>query len=138
MWTDIPLFPAQASTMASRVDNLFFFLVGLTIFFSLIIAGTIVYCAVKYHRKRPDQVGARIHGGLLLELTWTVIPLMITMVIFVWGTSVFFAMSRPPDETLRLTLAKVVQAKAAPAAPRIAATPTMLASTAPLARLRLT
>jgi len=88
--------------MASRVDNLFFFLVGLTIFFSLIIAGTIVYCAVKYHRKRPDQVGARIHGGLLLELTWTVIPLMITMVIFVWGTSVFFAMSRPPDETLNI------------------------------------
>jgi cytochrome c oxidase subunit II len=102
MWTGTPLFPEGASTMASRVDNLFFFLVGLTIFFSLIIAGTIVYCAVKYHRKRPDQVGARIHGGLLLELTWTVIPLMITMVIFVWGTSVFFAMSRPPDETLNI------------------------------------
>src|SRR5438128_9909469 len=99
MWTGTPLFPEGASTMASRVDNLFFFLVGLTIFFSLIIAGTILYCAVKYHRKRPDQVGARIHGGLLLELTWTVIPLMITMVIFVWGTSVFFAMSPPPDET---------------------------------------
>ena len=88
--------------MASRVDNLYFFLVGLTIFFSLIIAGTIVYCAVKYHRKRPDQVGEQIHGGMLLELTWTVIPLMITMVIFVWGASVFFAMSRPPDETLNI------------------------------------
>ena len=88
--------------MASRVDNLYFFLVGLTIFFSLLIAGTIVYCAVKYHRKRPEQVGAKIHGGLLLELTWTIIPLMITMVIFVWGASVFFAMSRPPDETLNI------------------------------------
>jgi len=102
MWTGTPLFPEGASTMASRVDNLYFFLIGLTVFFSLLIAGTIVYCAVKYHRKRPDQVGEKIHGGMLLEVTWTVIPLMITMVIFVWGTSVFFAMSRPPDETLNI------------------------------------
>jgi cytochrome c oxidase subunit 2 len=102
MWTGTPLFPEGASTMASRVDNLYFFLIGLTVFFSLLIAGTIVYCAVKYHRRRPDQVGEKIHGGMLLEVTWTVIPLMITMVIFVWGTSVFFAMSRPPDETLNI------------------------------------
>ena len=38
----------------------------------------------------------------MLEITWTVIPLLITMVIFVWGASVFFAMSRPPDETLNI------------------------------------
>ena len=38
----------------------------------------------------------------MLEITWTVIPLLITMVIFVWGASVFFAMARPPDETLNI------------------------------------
>jgi cytochrome c oxidase subunit 2 len=38
----------------------------------------------------------------MLEITWTVVPLLITMVIFVWGASVFFAMSRPPDETLNV------------------------------------
>ena len=38
----------------------------------------------------------------MLEITWTVIPFLITMVIFVWGASVFFAMSRPPDETLNI------------------------------------
>jgi cytochrome c oxidase subunit 2 len=88
--------------MASRVDALYFFLIGLTAFFSLLIAGLIVTYAVKYRRRTPDSVGARIHGGLILEITWTVIPLMITMVIFVWGASVFFAMSRPPDETLNV------------------------------------
>jgi cytochrome c oxidase subunit 2 len=31
-----------------------------------------------------------------------VIPLMITMVIFVWGASVYFAMARPPEETLNV------------------------------------
>jgi cytochrome c oxidase subunit II len=97
-----PLFPESASTMAGRVDALYFFLLGLTAFFSLLIAGLIVYYAVKFRRRRPDQVGARIHGGMMLEITWTAIPLLIVMVIFVWGSSVYFAIARPPDETLNI------------------------------------
>ncbi len=85
--------------MAGRVDALYFFLIGVAGFFSLLIAGLIVFFAVRFRRRTLDGVGARTHGGMLLEITWTVIPLMIVMVIFVWGASVFFAMSRPPDET---------------------------------------
>jgi cytochrome c oxidase subunit 2 len=88
--------------MAPRVDALYFFLVGLTAFFSLLIAGLIVTYAVKFRRKHPDSVGARIHGGTVLEITWTVIPFVIVMVIFVWGASVYYAMARPPDETLNI------------------------------------
>ena len=102
MWSGTPLFPEQASTMASRVDSLYFFLVGLTVFFSLLIAGLILTYAVRFRRQSPDSIGARIHGGTILEITWTVIPFIITMGIFVWGASVFFAMSRPPDETLNV------------------------------------
>jgi cytochrome c oxidase subunit 2 len=97
-----PLFPESASTMASRVDALYFFLLAVSGFFSLLIAGLIVSFAVKYRRRSPAAIGANIHGGLALELTWTIIPFLITMVIFVWGASVFFAMSRPPDETLNI------------------------------------
>ena len=102
MWSGTPLFPEQASTMASRVDALYFFLIGLTVFFSLLIAGLIVAYAIKFRRRSPDSIGARIHGGLMLEITWSVIPFIIVMGIFVWGASVFFAMSRPPDETLNV------------------------------------
>jgi len=102
MWSGTPLFPPQASTMAPRVDNLYFFLLAVSGFFSLLIAGLIVFYAVRYRRRTPHAVGANIHGGLWLEVTWSVVPLMISMVIFVWGASVFFAMSRPPDETLNI------------------------------------
>jgi len=102
MWSGTPLFPPQASTMASRVDNLYFFLLAVSVFFSLLIAGLIVFYAVRYRRRAPNAVGTSIHGGLWLEVTWSVIPLMISMVIFVWGASVFFAMSSPPDETLNI------------------------------------
>jgi cytochrome c oxidase subunit II len=102
MWTGTPLFPERASTMAARVDALYFFLVVVSVFFSLLIAGLIVYYAVRYRRRDPNSVGEVMAGGLLLEIIWSVIPLLISMVIFVWGASVFFAMSRPPDETLNI------------------------------------
>jgi cytochrome c oxidase subunit II len=102
MWSGTPLFPEQASTMAARVDALYFFLLAVAAFFSLLIAGLIVFYAVKYRRRAPDSVGSRVAGGLALEIAWTVIPFLITIVMFVWGASVFFAMSRPPDETLNI------------------------------------
>ena len=52
-----PLFPVNASTMASRVDALYFFLLAITVFFSLLIAGLIVFYAVKYRRRSPEAVG---------------------------------------------------------------------------------
>jgi len=102
MWSGTPLFPESASTMASRVDALYFFLLAVSMFFSLLIAGLIVFYAVKYRRRAADSVGSEIRGGLVLELMWTIVPFLITMVIFVWGASVFFAMARPPDETINI------------------------------------
>ena len=63
MWTGTPLFPEQASTMAGRVDALYFFLLAVSTFFSLLIAGLIVYYAVKYRRRAPNSIGAVVHGG---------------------------------------------------------------------------
>jgi len=100
MWSGTPLFPEAASTMATRVDALYFFMIGLAAFFSLLIAGLITFYAVKFQRRSPHAIGAQSHGNLLLELVWTVIPLLITMVIFVWGAGLYFAMSRPPDDAL--------------------------------------
>jgi len=97
-----PLFPERASTMAGRVDALYFFLLALSAFFALLIAGLIVYFAIKYRRRAPDSVGDRIHGGTALEVTWTVVPFIITMGIFVWGASVYFAMATPPEDTLNI------------------------------------
>src|SRR5580692_5307806 len=102
MGSGTPLFPESASTMASRVDALYFFLLAVSAFFSILIAGLIVFYAVKYRRRSPDAVGVSVSGGLALELTWTIVPFIITMVIFVWGASVFFAMSHPPTETLNV------------------------------------
>jgi cytochrome c oxidase subunit II len=95
-----PLFPEQASTVAARVDNLYFFLITVTGFFAVLVTVLVIYFAIKYRRRGVDEVGAPIHGSLALELIWTGIPFVLAMVMFVWGASVFFAIMRPPEETL--------------------------------------
>jgi cytochrome c oxidase subunit II len=100
MWSDFPLFPAQASTVAGRVDALYLFLVALSAFFSLLIGALIVFFAIRYRRRKAAEVGASIHGSTALELIWTGIPLIIVMGIFVWSGSIFMHIWRIPDNAL--------------------------------------
>ena len=94
------LFPEQASTIAPRVDNLYFFITSVSAFFAVVVTVLVIIFAIKYRRRHPDEVGAPIHGSLALELIWTGIPFILAMVMFVWGASVYFAIARPPSETL--------------------------------------
>ena len=98
MKLSFPLFPEQASTMASKVDNLYFFSLALSAFFSVLIAVVIIYLFVKYRRRRADEVGAPIHGSILLEVAWSIIPFLITMTLFAWGALVFFDIRTMPDD----------------------------------------
>src|SRR5450756_1901681 len=103
MFTNFPFFPQQASEQAGQIDALYFFLLAVTGFFALLIAVCVVVFAIKFHRKHDDEVGAVIHGSLALELLWTIIPLGLTMVMFVWGAQVFFHLTRPPRGRWRST-----------------------------------
>jgi cytochrome c oxidase subunit II len=96
----IPLFPVQASTMAARVDNLYFFLVAVTSFIAVLVTVLVILFAVRFRRRHTDESGEPIHGSLALELAWTGIPFIIAMVMFVWGASVYFALARVPDEAM--------------------------------------
>jgi cytochrome c oxidase subunit 2 len=96
------LLPVQASNFAAKVDTLCFFLVGVTAFFATLVVTLVVIFAVKFRRKHEHEVGAPVHGALMLELTWTFIPLVVAMVIFAWGASVFFAMSKPPSNAMEI------------------------------------
>ena len=99
---DLPLFPVQASTLAPQVDHLLYFLLAVATFFTLLIFGAIFYFAVRYRRRSEHDLPQVVHGGLTLEILWTVIPFGLTMVMFTWGASIFFTASRPPDDALQI------------------------------------
>jgi cytochrome c oxidase subunit II len=66
----------------------------------VLVAALVVIFAIRFRRRHPDEVGANIHGSLALELTWTIVPLLLSMVMFGWGASLFFRMTKPPADSM--------------------------------------
>ncbi len=104
MFSSLPLFPEQASTMAGRVDALFFFLVGVSSLFSVLIAVLLVTFAMRYRRKHSDDVGEAVHGSLVLEIGWSIIPFALAMIMFAWGAKIYVAMASPPADALQVNV----------------------------------
>jgi cytochrome c oxidase subunit 2 len=98
MFAEVPLFPEQASTMAHRVDALFFFLCGVTGTMAILIAGLLCYFAFRYRRRRADERTPRIIGNDRLEWFWTIAPLFVFLAMFVWGASVYTSLTQPPPD----------------------------------------
>jgi cytochrome c oxidase subunit 2 len=98
----LPLFPVEASTQAGQVDALYFFLVAVSAFFAVLVAVLLIVFAVRFRRRREDEVGEAIHGSIVLEMAWTLIPLGIAMFMFVWGAQVFFHLTRPPRGAMEI------------------------------------
>jgi cytochrome c oxidase subunit 2 len=99
-----PLFPEQASTMAPRVDQLYYFLLGVSVFFATLILILIVAFAIKYRRRSDDEQPQPIVGNLALEILWTVVPLSLTLVMFVWGARLYFITFYPPSDALEINV----------------------------------
>lgn len=102
MPTDFPLFPEQASTVAPLVDGLYFFLVVLTGSVSLLIWIVIFYFAIKYRRRPDNELAQEQEPPMALEMTWTILPAIIFVVIFIAGAWVFFRLQRVPTNAIEV------------------------------------
>ncbi len=98
----IPLFPDQASSVARQVDTLYYFLTGVTLFFSVLIFSLVFYFAIRYRRRTDDELPKPIEGSLKLEIFWSVVPLALTMVMFFWGATLFYHIRRSPNDATQL------------------------------------
>ena len=101
MWKNFPLFPERASALAGQVDGLYFFLIAVSAFFTVLIFLTIFVFAIKYRREK-HQHAVQIEGSLPLELTWTLIPLGICMIFFAWGSLIYFQEGRSPKGAMEI------------------------------------
>jgi cytochrome c oxidase subunit 2 len=86
------------------MDLLYLFITAVCAFFTIVVVVAVVYFTVKYQRRRDTDVGEPIHGSIVLELTWTIIPLILSMVMFGWGASLFYRLSRPPIDSMEITV----------------------------------
>ena len=96
------LFPEQASDIATKVDHVTYFLTGVSMFFIVLICALVVYFAIKYRRRDPNEIPPKSRSPMSLEIAWTVIPLLITVVMFVWGAEVFVFAQQPPADAMEI------------------------------------
>jgi cytochrome c oxidase subunit 2 len=97
MFDNFPLWPARASSTAGNVDALFIFLLIVSGMMTLLIFTAVVYFAARY-RHRKGVLAEQIEGSTPLELTWSIIPLGVFLVIFAWGAIVYFNGRTPPRD----------------------------------------
>ena len=98
MFADVIFFPRQASTTAVDVDNLLVGLLLVTGSVGLLVATLLIGFAVRYRRRPNAPVPGPMRGSTPLELFWTVTPFVIFIFLFFWGSSVYFAAYRAPDD----------------------------------------
>jgi cytochrome c oxidase subunit 2 len=95
------LFPAEASTIAPWMDALYFFLLGMTLT-GLFLVGVLVFGFSIRYRKEKNPVATQVEGSTLLEATWTIIPLAIFLLTFVWGALLYFRIYDPPANAMNI------------------------------------
>ncbi len=93
-----PLFPPQASTVAGEVDAMYVFAVVVSVIVSLAISGLIVYFSWKYYyTRKADRSNART-SHLGMEISWIFLPLVFSVIIFIWAAKVYLEVYTPPRD----------------------------------------
>src|ERR1700754_4099947 len=99
--THFALFPPEASGIAPYTDALYFFLVLISLVGMAIVTLLVVLFSVLYRKERNPEP-TQIEGSTLLEATWTIIPLALFLICFVWGALLYFRIYNPPPNAMNI------------------------------------
>ena len=96
------MFPEAASRGAMYVDYVTWALLGITTLFSVGIAVAIVAFVAKYwHTRDVNRVSTSSHFmHWVIELTWSILPLILLLIMFAWGAAVYVNEHRPPKDCI--------------------------------------
>ena len=97
----LPYWPTNifstASTPAAEVHELSLFVLSITGAIFLSISGLLAYAVIRF-RARPgdDSEPPQVFGSTQIELSWTIIPILIIVVLFLGTARVIFAIQDAP------------------------------------------
>lgn len=91
--------PQYASNMAQGVDTAFMVIFGIGFFFLIGITAVMIWFIIRYHRKRHPKA-TQVRENPALEITWTIIPLILVMLMFYYGYIAFSPMRDVPSDAM--------------------------------------
>lgn len=87
------------STLSNQVDNILLFVLSISVILLVGITFCMIYFVIKYNKKRhPEAV--KIPDNIKLEITWTVIPTILVLLMFYYGWEGFRAMRTVPPGSM--------------------------------------
>ena len=96
------LFPEPRSTTAGGVDNLFYFILLVSVFFFAVIVGVMILFLVRFRERPQPTIEESPSHNDALEIAWTTIPALVVGVIFFWGFVGYLDMRQAPDESYEI------------------------------------
>src|SRR6201996_1814805 len=99
--TNSALFPPEASAISPYMDAFYFFLIAISAVGMIAVIILVFGFSIMY-RKEKNPVATQVEGSTLLEATWTIIPLAIFLVTFVWGALLYFRIYDPPANSMNI------------------------------------
>jgi cytochrome c oxidase subunit II len=93
----------QASNFVKGVDTTFLVILGISFFFLIFLTVLMLVFIYKYNRKRNPKA-TQIEGSTKLEIVWTVIPLLLTLLMFYFGWAGYKPMTKVPNDAMEVTV----------------------------------
>jgi cytochrome c oxidase subunit 2 len=92
----------EASNYVSTYNTAFYFIAGISLFLLIGLTFTMLYFVFRYNKKR-NLVATQIEGNNFLEITWTVIPIILALFMFHLGWAGWKPTTRPPKDAMHIT-----------------------------------
>jgi cytochrome c oxidase subunit 2 len=96
--------PARASTLAPRVDLIFWTLVGVTLLLVAGLAAANLYFLIRYRRGSPAPRPPVRANTMLVEATWISGTTLGFLAFFFWGAQLYLNEEQPPADAMRIDL----------------------------------
>lgn len=94
--------PPQASTLASEVDWVFYFIFWICVFFFVLIVSLMVFFVLRFRKREGHSEQPSAHHNTVLELVWTGIPIILVLLIFYFGFKTYLNMTIAPANALNI------------------------------------
>jgi cytochrome c oxidase subunit 2 len=102
MNTGFQLWPEQASSYAQQLDPLFIFMCVISVLITLVVFCSVVYLALRYRRRAPDERPAPVHEPHWFENAFAGTMFVVFMVMFFWGARVYFYAYKDAPDALEI------------------------------------
>ena len=93
----------DTANIPQTVNNVFYFILAISVVLLVLITFLMVFFVIKYHRKRNKEP-KNIEGNTWLEITWTVIPTLLVLGMFYYGWIGYKMMKDVPEDAMTVNV----------------------------------